>query len=186
MTQWRLVFCCIPIFFLATAPQGNSQARQEQKEPSLRLMLSEVQPGAMSSEHDCMLVFDNRTFHAEKASRHVGRDQDRKVFEGNLSDADWNALDGILESDGFRKLNVPPGYVPLVVQNVHPFTISVQRGNGYQNLDFVDENSRKPYDSQLKPLFQWWKSVRGRRMTVSEAAADSRCKLDSSRGVVSN
>jgi len=132
-----------------------------------------------------MLVFADRTFHAEKASRSVGRDLERKVFEGNLSDADWSTLDGVLESDGFRKLNVPAGYVPLAVQDAHFFTISVKREKGFQNMEFMNDSSRKPYDSQLKPLFQWWKSVRGKRMAVSEAPADKRCALDSSRGVVS-
>lgn len=184
MTHWRLVFYFISIV-LAVAPQGSSQVRERQKEPSLRLMLSEVQPGSMSSQHNCMLVFDDHSFHAEKASRHVGRDQERKVFEGKLSDADWSALDGVLEGDGIRKLNVPPGYVPLAIQNAHFFTISIRRDKGFQNMEFTDDNSRKPYDSQLKPLFQWWKSVRGARMTASEAPADSRCKLDNSNAVVS-
>jgi len=170
---------------VAAAPQGNSQLQVEQKGPSLRLMLSEVQPGSMSSEHNCMLVFDDRSFHAEKAIRHVGRDRERKVFEGKLSDADWSALDGILESDGLRKLDVPSSYVPLVIQNAHFFTISIRRDNGFQNMEFMNDDSRKRYDSQLKPLFQWWKSVRGRRMTTSEAPANSQCKLDNSNAVVS-
>jgi hypothetical protein len=144
-----------------------------------------VKPGSMSSEHYCMLVFTDHSFHAEKAVSSNGKEQDRKVYEGNLSDADWNALDGILESEGLRKINVPRGYVPLATQDVHPFTISVKREKGFQNMEFIDDNSRKPYDSELKPLLQWWKSTRGRRMTVSEAPADRRCALDSSHGVFS-
>ena len=132
-----------------------------------------------------MLVFDDHSFHAEKANRSKGRDQDRKTYEGNLSDADWSALDGILENDGFRKLNVPQDYVPLVMQSVHPFTISVRRDKQFQNMEFMDDSSRKPYDSQLKPLLQWWKSTRSRHITASEAPSDSRCALDSLRGVFS-
>lgn len=181
MTHWRLVFCVL----LGSVLHANGQVSGQLKENALRLMLSEVQPGTSSSEHYCMLVFADHNFHAEKASRHVGRDQERKIFEGNLSDADWSALDGILESDGFRKLNVPSGYVPLAVQDAHFLTISVKREKGFQNMEFMNDSSRKPYDSQVKPLFQWWKSVRSRRMAASEAPADERCKLDSSRGVVS-
>lgn len=181
MNYSRLVICIL----LGTALWGNSQIQEEPKEPALRLVLSEVQPGSMSSEHYCMLVFADRSFHAEKARRKVGKDQERKTFEGKLSDADWNALDGILESDGFRKMNVPRDYVPLAIQEAHFYTISVRREKGFQNMEFVNDKGRKPYDSQLKPLFQWWKSLRSQRMTVSESPADSRCKLDSSRGVVS-
>jgi hypothetical protein len=72
-----------------------------------------------------------------------------------------------------------------VTQNIHSFTISVRREKGFQNMEFIDDNARKPYDSQLKPLLHWWKTTRGQRMAVSEAPADDRCSLDSSRGVFS-
>ena len=180
MAYWRLVTCIL----LVSAVRGNSQIAEQPKEPALRLVLSEVQPGSMASEHYCMLVFADRSFHAEKARRKTGQDQERKTFEGKLSDADWNALDGILEGDGFRQLKVPSDYVPLAIQEAHVYTISVRREKGFQNMEFMNDNSRKPYDSQLKPLFQWWKSVRSRRVAASESPADSRCKLDSSRGVV--
>ncbi len=157
----------------------------EKKEAPLRLLLSEVQPGAMSSEQHCILVFADHSFHAERATRRNGKDRERKVYEGGLSDADWKSLDGILESDGLRKLDVKPGYVPLVMQGVYSYAISIKREKGFQNMEFMDDNSRKPYDSQLKPLFQWWKLTRSRRMAVSEAPADSRCGLDSSHGVFS-
>ena len=181
MRYWRFVFCLL----LGAVLQSNSQVGGPRKENALRLMLSEVQPGTTASEHYCMLVFSDHSFHAEKASRNVGRDRERKVFEGNLSDADWSALDGILESDGFRKLNVASAFVPLAIEDAHFYTISVKREKGYQNMEFMDDKSRKPYDSQLKPLFQWWKSVRGKHTAASEAPPDDRCKLDSSRGVVS-
>jgi hypothetical protein len=181
MTRKRVVF----FFLLAVALQGDSQLRGEKKEVPLRLLLSEVQPGSMASERHCMLVFDDHSFHAEKASRSGGKDQERKIYEGNLSDADWSALDRIIESDGFRKLNVSRGYVPLAMQGVHPFAISVRREKEFQNMEFMDDSSRKPYDAQLKPLFHWWKSTRGRRMAASQAPADSRCVLDSSHGVFS-
>ena len=185
MTRGKLIFCMLLVAVVSGEGQllsGNNQ-RKETKAPPLRLLLSEVQSGALSSDHYCMLVFADRSFHAEKASRSAGKDRQRSVYEGTLSDADWNVLDGILESDGLRKLNVSPGYVPLAVQDAHFYAISVMREKGFQNMEFVNDPSRKPYDSQLKPLFHWWKSVRTRRMASSEATADHRCALDSSHGV---
>ncbi len=181
MTRWRLVLCIL----LGVALQSNSQVRGQMKESPLRLLLSEVQPGSMSSQQHCMLVFADHSFHAEKAIRVKGRDRERKVYEGRFSDADWKPLDGILESDGLRKLDVKPGYVPLVMQGVHSYAISIRREKGFQNMEFMDNKSRKPYDSQLKPLFQWWKSTRSGHMAESEAPPDSRCTLDSSHGVFS-
>ena len=181
MIRLGLIVCVL----LGVVFPAHSQVSGAKKESSLRLLLSEVQPGSMSSEHYCMLVFSDHRFHAEKASRSGGKDRERTAYEGELSDADWSALDGILDSQDFRKLNVPQGYVPLAVRDVHAFTISVRRENGFQNMEFIDDNSRKPYDSQLKPLLHWWKATRSRRMGPSKAPADSRCVLDSSHGIVS-
>jgi len=52
-------------------------------------------------------------------------------------------------------------------------------------MEFVDNKSRKPYESQLKPLLQWWKSFRGKRMVESKMDPDAKCSLDSSHAVFS-
>jgi len=127
-------------FLLGAAFSGNSQARGEAK---LRLSLSEVQPGSMSSEHYCMLVFADHHFHAEKTNRSAGKDWEGRVYEGNLSDAEWNTLDGILESEGFRKLNVSPGYVPLAVQSAHFLAISLRREKEFQNKPMQARSVRR-------------------------------------------
>jgi hypothetical protein len=165
---------------------ANAGSNEPAKGAALRLMLSEVQPGAMASEQYCTLVFADRRFHAEKANRKMGQDRDRKVYEGQLSDADWNALDGILDSKEFRELKVPLTMPPLVVENSHPYTISVARENKFQNMEFIDNKSLKPYESQVKPLLQWWKSWRGTRLPESNASPDSRCVLDKTHAVFSN
>ena len=103
-----------------------------------------------------MLVFDDRHFHYEKANRHLGKDLERKVYEGQLSDADWATLTGILDTKEFRELNVPPSTPPLVVQESHPYTISVAREDRFQNMEFLTKESLKPYEGQIRPLLKWW------------------------------
>jgi hypothetical protein len=181
MIRWRLAFCVL----LTVALQSNGQVSGEKQPPTLRLLLSEVQAGSMSSARYCMLVFADHSFHSEKASLSNGKERERKIYEGNISDTDWKVLDSILESDELRKLNVQRSYVPLVIQDVHSFTISVRREKEFQNMEFMDDKSRKPNDAQLKPLLQWWRAARSRRMAASEAPVDSRCTLDSSHGVFS-
>jgi len=178
----------IAILFVVFAIGLAADAGQNEpmKTAALRLLLSEVQPGTMASEQYCMLVFEDRHFHAEKANRKMGKDRDRKVYEGQLSEDDWNALGGIIDSKEFRELKVPPNVAPLVVENSHPYTISVARGKGFQNMEFLTDKSRKPYESQLKPLLQWWKSVRSVHVIESAVPPDSRCALDSTKGIFSN
>jgi len=165
---------------------ANAGPNESAKSAALRLLLSEVQPGTMASQQYCMLVFADRHFHAEKATRKMGKDRERRVYEGQLSEADWNALGGILDRKDFRELKVPPTLAPPVVENSHPYTISVAREKGFQNMEFLTNNSRKPYESQLQPLLQWWKSVRSARMPESPVSPDSRCSLDKTNGIFSN
>ncbi len=152
--------------------------------PAIRLLLSEVMPGAMSADQYCTLVFADHRFHSEKASRHHGKDVERKVYEGELSEAEWNALGGILDSKEFRELKVPQSVPPLVMQDTHPYTISVARDRSYQNMEFLDSKSLKPYEPQIKPLLQWWKSLRGRRLPESNAPASEKCALDSTHAII--
>lgn len=182
MTRPMTMLCVVLGIGLA-AHAGSSEPT---KGADLRLMLSEVQPGTMASEQYCTLVFADRRFHAEKANRKMGKDRDRKVYEGQLSDADWNALQGILDSKQLRELRVPLTMPPLVIEDSHPYTISVARENKFQNMEFIDNKSLKPYESQVKPLLQWWKSWRGTRLPESNTPPDSRCILDKTHAVFSN
>jgi hypothetical protein len=164
---------------------ANAGPTEPAKSAALRLMLSEVQPGTMATEQYCTLVFADRHFHAEKANRKMGKDRDRKIYEGQLSEADWNALEGILDSKQFRELNVPLTLPPLVIEDMHAYTISVARESKFQNMEFLNNKSRKPYESQLKPLLQWWKTLRSAQMPGSNAPPDSRCLLDKTHALFS-
>jgi len=158
---------------------------QSAASPGIRLLLSEVQPGAMSADQYCTLVFTDHRFHSEKASRHHGSDTSRKIYEGSLSDEQWNALTGILENKELRDLKVPRSVPPLVMQDTHPYTISIARDGNYQNIEFLDNKSLKPYESQVRPLLQWWKSLRAHRTAQSSVPANQSCSLDSTRAVFS-
>jgi hypothetical protein len=153
--------------------------------PKIRVLFSEVQPGSLSADQYCTLVFTDHHFHSEKASLHHGKDADRKVFEGELSEAEWNSLTAIVDSKQFRGLKVPQSVPPPVMQDTHPYTISVERDGDYQNMEFLDSKSLKPYESQIKPLLQWWKSLRGRRIAESNAPPSPSCSLDSTHAVFS-
>jgi len=178
----RFLTALLGIALMAGA--GSDQAANGR---TLRLLLSEVQPGMSSSEHYCMLVFDDHHFHAEKAVRtRVGTDKERKVYEGQLSDADWNTVTTIIEAKTFRELRVPSSTPSLVVRDSHPYTISVARANGFQNMEFLTKESLKPYESEVKPLLQWWKSSRKLTTSQSNADADSRCSLGDSNAIFSN
>jgi hypothetical protein len=173
------IFCALG-FGLAAAVAFSQQSAQA----PLKIFLNEVQPGAMSAPQYCTLVFNDRRFHSEKTDIKHGRESDRKVYEGQLSEADWNALLAIIDSQGFRDLKVPQSVPPLIMQDTHPYTISVARDKHFQNMEFLTSKSLKPYEPQIKPLLNWWKGVRGQHTPQSSAAPDSRCALDSTHAIV--
>src|SRR5437667_4301364 len=133
--QMITIFCAVLGLVMMMTADSNRAAHDG---APIRLLLSEVQAGTMASEQYCTLVFANRHFHSEKATRKMGKDRDRKVYEGELSEADWNALGGILDNKGFRDLNVERTVSPLVIEDAHTYTISVARETKYQNMEFLD------------------------------------------------
>jgi len=138
----RLVAFLLALGFTATAGSGQAPTNAP-----LKMFLNEVRPGAMSAPQYCTLVFANRRFHTEKADIKQGRDTDRKIYEGQLSDSDWNALVAVIDSPNFRDLKVPQTVPPLVMQDTHPYTISIARDKDFQNMEFLDNKSLKPYES---------------------------------------
>jgi hypothetical protein len=177
-----------PIVFLLAlglAVATTMSYGQQPTRAALKVFLNELQPGVMSAPQYCTLVFADHHFHSEKADIKRGHDNDRKVYEGQLSDNDWNALLAVIDSPSFRDLKVPQTVPPLVMQDTHPYTISVARDNNFQNMEFLDNKGLKPYEAQVKPLLQWWKSLRGQRTPESSAPPDPKCALDSTHAVYS-
>ena len=160
---------------------GQTQPKTDR---SLRLMMTESQPGTMSTEQFCILVFTDRTFHAEKANRKMGKDRDRRVYGGRVAEVDWNALEPILDAKEFRDIKVSRSAPPLMIENSHPYTISVAREKGFQNMEFLNTDGIKPHERQVKPLLQWWKSFRA-HMSESKELPDVRCLPDSNKGIFS-
>jgi hypothetical protein len=175
----RVVMAFFGMILLANASSAEQGA-------ALHVLLAEVKPGSMGTEHYCMLVFDDHRFHAEKGHRRLGKDRERMVYEGQLSDSDWNALTAIVDGKQFRELRVPPSPPALVVSDPHPYTISVARGDGYQNMEFLTKASLKPFEAEVKPLLRWWDASRNQHMAPSEAPVDSRCTLNDATGIFSN
>jgi len=174
------------IAFLVTlglALAAVSASGQQLTAGPIKLFLNEVQPGGLSTSQYCTLVFADHHFHSEKADIKKGQDNSRKIYEGQLSDNDWNSMVAIIDSKEFTGMKVPRTVPPLIMQDTHPYNIAVLRGTDYQNMEFLDKKSLKPYDPQIKPLLQWWKSLRGEHTPESSAPANPQCALDSNHAV---
>src|SRR5258708_24300235 len=107
------------------------------------------------------------------------------MYGGQLADNDWTAVVAVTGGRVFRDPKVLQLGPPLVMQDTHPYTLSIARDKDFQNMEFMDNTSLKPYESQVKPLLQWWKAFRGRRTPQSSASADPTCPLDKSHPIFS-
>jgi hypothetical protein len=177
----KIVSICL--FGLILGAAGTAAAQQPAPAP-LKIFLNEVLPGVMSAPQYCTLIFDDHRFHSEKADIKHGRESDRKVFEGQLSENDWKALLAIIDNQNFRDLKVPQFVPPPVMQDTHPYTISVAREKNFQNMEFLTNQSLKPYEPQVKPLLSWWKNLRSQKSLQASGSPDSRCALDNAHAIV--
>lgn len=173
----------IAVLFVSISALLASGFGQQTDHAALRVMLNEVQPAAMASPQYCTLIFSDRRFHSEKADNKAGNDVNRKIYEGQLSDSEWNSLIATIDSPQFRDLKVPRTVPPLVMQDTHPYTISIAREDSYQNMEFLNGKSLKPYEAQVKPLLEWWKTLRGQHTPASSSGPDKRCELDNTRAI---
>jgi hypothetical protein len=171
------------LFLLGIALVATAASSQQPAHAALTLFINEIQPAVMSAPQYCTLVFADHHFHSEKADIKRGRDMDRKVYEGQIPDSEWSALIAVIDSPGFRDLKVPQTVPPLVMQDTHPYTISVARDKDFQNMEFLDNKSMKPYEAQIKPLLLWWKSFRGKHVPESTTRPDPRCALDTTHAI---
>jgi hypothetical protein len=151
-------------------------------QPPFRLFFSEVRPGSITTGQRCVLVFPDHHFHLELATNKRGHDLSRRIYEGELSDVDWNQLSEVLDRKEFRELVVTQLAAPPVVEDLHLIAISVWRDRNFQNLEFLDNRTRAPYEATLKPLMQWWKSFSGRRLPESKEPANKHCALEGAKG----
>jgi hypothetical protein len=178
--QFRVCWFFFVVFaFLGDAASTRAQTSAQ---PPFRLFLSEVRPGSITTGQRCVLIFPDHRFHLESATSKRGRDISRKVYEGELSEIDWNQLSEILERKDFRELVATQLAVSPVVEDLHLIAISVWRDGKFQNMEFIDNRSRAPYDATLKSLLQWWKSFPGRKLSESKEPANKQCALEGATG----
>src|SRR5512138_2049663 len=84
-----------------------ANAGDEKKAPAIVARVSEVKPGSVTTDHRCVLILPDHRFHLERATRKRDKDLMRKVYEGQLTQPEWDELIGILNAADFKALAVP-------------------------------------------------------------------------------
>ncbi len=102
----------------------------------------------------CVLLLRDGQFHleVEKGSR-------IRVFEGGLSGAKMQEVQTLINDPVLRQLTekqiVPPKGT-IMLDELH---VNVFRGDHWQDLFFVDDSSRRPFERSIAPLVRWLQAL---------------------------
>ena len=125
--------------------------------------------------HICILVFPDGRYRLERSFQGMqGGRPETKVYLDKLSDAEFKALQGVLDESKFQeiKTDTPHGGI---VQDMDTLTVNVPREHTLQNFSFVNAAERKPFEKTLKPFFNTLKSIEKRKAPIAKTEASNNC-----------
>ncbi len=121
----------------------------------------------------CVLLLRDGQFHleVEKGSR-------TKVFEGGLSESKMQEVQTLINEPVLRQLSekqiVPPTGA-IMLDELH---VDVFRGDKWQDLFFVDDSSRRPFEHSIVPLVRWLRALpKEPHREISEEEGKNDCQL---------
>ncbi|HEV7219096.1 MAG TPA: hypothetical protein VGN39_09500 [Terriglobales bacterium] len=121
----------------------------------------------------CVLLRQDGQFHLEheKGSR-------TRVFEGALSDAKMQEVQTWINDPTLRQLTekqiVPPTGA-IMLDELH---VDIFRGDRWQDLFFVDDSSRRPFEHSIAPLVRWLQALpKEPHKEISEDMGKNDCQL---------
>jgi hypothetical protein len=102
----------------------------------------------------CVLLLRDGQFHFE-----VEKGNRIRVFEGSLSDAKMQEVQTLINEPVLRQLTekqiVPPKGT-IMLDELH---VDIFRGDRWQDLFFVDDSSRRPFEHSIAPLVRWLQAL---------------------------
>jgi hypothetical protein len=125
-------------------------------------------------EDVCVLVQRDGQYHLERLQPHGIR-----VFEGRegkLPNGALASLESLLIEDRLFRLRQSDIDVPLVADNMDRLFVSILRPDHWQNLEFSDAETRKPYAELLNPLVELLDDLQKRKAReLTEESGRSNC-----------
>ena len=129
----------------------------------------------MGTNEMCVLIYLDGRYHAERTYRKQDEPTEKEVYEGSLSADDMQKLDHLLDAPELRALKSPLAPRRIMVDDLHLVQISIARQEGIQELRYETDAIRKHDDARLKPLLEWWKSLRSRYPAPLQEGKTTKC-----------
>jgi hypothetical protein len=121
----------------------------------------------------CVLLRRDGQFHFE-----VEKGDHTKVFEGSLSKEKLDAVETLIDDPVLRQLTEKQIAAPkgeIMLDELH---VDIFRGDRWQDLFFVDDSSRRPFEHSIAPLVRWLHELpKEPRREISEEEGKNDCQL---------
>jgi hypothetical protein len=131
------------LLFLTLLITSYSAARISDSPNSTMLRVIELREFEKStgvSTRDCLVIYGEGKFHFERRiQQRLSQQNDLKILDSQLRQDQIDALKQILSNSAIAELKsyVPPSF-PLAISTFDLFHVAIQRGNGIQEVGFLD------------------------------------------------
>jgi len=163
----RLPFL-LALLWLGFSSSSHAQSAEQSPPTSYLLRLVHVHP----HENVCVLVRGDGQYHLERETA-----QKTEIFEGNLSQAEFEHLQHLLSADELLDLTEEQIAKPQQAEHDLQLILSVHRPGYWQNLTFPVASSWESYHDSVVPLVQWLEDMRRvkNRVRLREDQARNNC-----------
>lgn len=121
----------------------------------------------------CVLLRRDGQFHLEVEKRNRTR-----VFEGALSEAKMQELQTLINDPTLRQLTEKQIVAPTGAIMLDELHVDIFRGDHWQDLFFVDDSSRQPFEHSIAPLVRWLRALpKEPHREISEDMGKNDCQL---------
>jgi hypothetical protein len=123
-----------------------------------------------------MLVYPDGRYRLEKSFQNTSdRSIYGKVYLDTLPEPKINELQANLDDDKLQKINTGPLRSGGIIRDMDPFIVSIPREHEVQNIAFMNDTERRPFDKELKPLQAWLKETQKRKVPVDKNEKTNNC-----------
>lgn len=166
----KRVACLLAILLL-----GGVAVSQDTSTVLPRIRIMEFRAGSVASEMSCTVVYLDGHFYSEEETHSIGERRQASVSTGDLSPAEIQTMNQVLDGKDFRALTSPLQAKRLVQENQHLLQISVPRENGMQDLIYENDRARRPSQTALQPVLDWWKKMKAQHPPRSRTEKITQC-----------
>jgi hypothetical protein len=129
----------------------------------------------MGMTHTCVLVYPDGRYRFERSFQgNRGGNPETKIYLDTLPEADFKALQAIIDDSQFQQIKTAP-LRGGIVNDMDTLSIIVPREHEMQNINFTNAADRKPFEKTLKPFQNALKNLEKRKVAEAKQEKSDNC-----------